>query len=243
MTNRLNVVEELKLSFEVPYVTDRGDVIDCLNVTVNECRHGIDISYALLEPTPDNLDSLFPPEGVDVLALNARRILHDLEVKPQRLILQLWEFGLNGRTFSVEGRAPVSKSRDIVLLMLTKTPFVYKFGYNLMLWHQSCHAKDRWEYRFPSAHPLVQVGAWHDALWHFSIDGRLEKWGRPHYSRDERLAEAARVFEESAGCARLDAVELAGRLCGDLWGREVTQAELMAVAVEAGLGSASPRQD
>jgi len=239
MTQRLNVIEELKLNFEVPYVSDRGESIDCVNVTLNECRHGVDISYALLETSRGYVDDLFPSEGVDILALNAKKVLQELGVKPQRLILQLWEFGTNGRTFSVEGRAPVNKTRDTVLLMLTKTPFVYKYGYNLMLWHQGCHAKDRLEYRFPSAHPLVQVGAWLDSLWHFSIDGRLEKWGKPHYSREERLAEAARVFKDSAGLTEVHAVDLAARACGDLWGKEVTLADLLAIANEAGLGCAN----
>ncbi len=225
MNHRLNVIEELKLSFEVPYLSDRGETFDCLNITLNERRHGVDISYALLEPGEENLDSLFPSEGVDVLALTTKKVLHELGVSPERLILQLWEYGPKGRAFSVEGRAPVNKMRDTVLFMLTKTPFVYKFGYDLVLWHQGCHAKDRWEYRFPSAHPLVQVGAWLDALWHFSIDGRLQKWGKPHYTRDERLAEAVRIFSDwGRDCPRVDQIT---QLCDDLWGREVTMTSLL----------------
>lgn len=240
MTHRLNVIEELRVRFDVAYSSDRGETFDYIDICLNECRHGVDISYVLLDLGGENLDNVFPSEGVDVLALTAKNILYDLGVKPKRLVLQLWEFGINGRTSSMEGRAPVNRTRDTVLLMLTKTPFLYKFGHDLMLWHQGCHAKDRWEYRFPSAHPLVEMGAWLDALWHFSVDGRLENWGRPHYSREERVAEAARIFQESAKLTESSALELAVRLCDDLWGREVTQDQLVTIASEAGLTCTRP---
>lgn len=116
-----------------------------------------------------------------------------------------------------------------MLIILTKTPFVYKFGYELVLWHQAMHAKDRLENRFPSAHPLVEAGEWLDVLWHFSIDGRLETMGKPHYSRDERLDEAARVLPGLED--RLT------KLCDELWGKEVTLGQLLKIGKELGLGA------
>ena len=141
------------------------------------------------------LERLFPAEGIDYLARMIKQILQDLEMNPPKIILQLWEYSPVNGLYSVEGRAPVSKQRDTVLIILTKTPFIYKFGYELVLWHQAMHAKDRLEYRFPSTHPLVEVGEWLDVLWHFSVDGRLQKGGRPHYSKAERLDEASRLLE------------------------------------------------
>jgi hypothetical protein len=235
MTYRLNVIEEVRLSFEVPYISDRGESFDCLNVIINERRQGVDISYAILESSRQDLDILFPDQGVDMLALTTKSTLHELGVRPQRLILQLWESCFNGKNPTVEGRAPVDKNRDTVLFMLTKTPFVYKFGYDLLLWHQSLHAQDRWQHRFPAAHPLVHAGEWLDALWHFSIDGRLEKWGKPHYTREERLAEAVSVFQRLEGLTSSCPNDLAVRLCDDLWGREVTMTELLAIAGQTGL--------
>ena len=233
MAPRLEVVQELKLSYEVPYLTDRGQIIDNITVQINEQRQGVDISYALLEPTEQNLDNLFPSSGIDLLAQMTQRILQDLGINPPRIILQLWEYSPTTRLYSVEGRAPVNKERDTVLIILTKTPFIYKFGYELVLWHQAMHAKDRWEHRFPSTHPLVEAGEWLDVLWHFSIDGRLQNWGKPHYSRAERLEEATRVFEELSQVKEPQAQ--AKELCHELWGQEVTLAQLVEIGKGLGL--------
>ena len=140
---------------------------------------------------------------------------------------------------SVEGRAPVNRDRDTVLIIITKTPFVYKFGYEMVLWHQAMHAKDRWERRFPSAHPMVHVGDWMDSLWHFSIDGRLQNLGKPHYSKEERLDEAIRTFRELPQAEPV--YGLVHRLCDQLWGKEVTMTELLQIGQSLGLESADSR--
>ncbi len=231
MTSRLEVVEELKLDYEVPYITDKGELVDSTTIQVNEQRQEIGISYALLHSTEQNLDCLFPSSGIDYLAQITKQILHHLGLNPPKIILQLWEYSPITRLYSVEGRAPVNKQRDILLIILTKTPFIYKFGYELVLWHQIMHAKDRWEYRFPSTHPLVEAGEWLDVLWHFSIDGRLEKLDQPHYSKAERLEEATRVL------SGLDTglLEQARALSNKLWGKEVTFTQLLEIGKGLGL--------
>lgn len=230
---RLNVIDELRIDYEIPYITALGEVQDHTTVQINERRKGVDISYALLDPTEQDIDNLFPSSGVDSLAQMTRRILSDLGIKPKRTILQLWEYGFTRGPYSIEGRAPVNKQRDTVLIILTKTPFVYKFNYELVLWHQATHAKDRWERRFPAAHPLVQAGEWLDVLWHFSIDGRLEGWMRPHYTKEERLEEAIALFQK----LRLDGgvSDRARRTCVELWGVEVTLEELLGIGNDLGL--------
>ncbi len=229
MTSRLEVIEVVRIDYEIPYASDRGELVDSTTVQINEWRQGIGIGYSLLEPTEQNLDAVFPSKGVDYLVQITKGILQDLKMNPSKVILQLWEYSTMGRAYSVEGRAPVSKQRDTVLIILTKTPFVYKFGYELVLWHQAMHAKDRLENRFPSAHPLVEAGEWLDVLWHFSIDGRLETMGKPHYSRSEQLDEAARVLPGLED--RLT------RLCDELWGKEVTFDQLLEIGKELGLSA------
>jgi len=227
VTPRIEVIEQARIDYEIPYASDRGELVDSTIVQINEWRQGIGIGYALREPTEQNLDAAFPSTGVDSLVQIAKGILQDLGMNPPRVILQLWEHSTMGGAYSVEGRAPVSKQRDTVLIILTKTPFVYKFGYELVLWHQAMHAKDRLENRFPSAHPLVETGEWLDVLWHFSIDGRLEAMGKPHYSRSERLDEAARVLPGLED--RLT------DLCDELWGKEVTFSQLLEIGEGLGL--------
>jgi len=227
VATRLELIEQLKLNYEIPYVSDKGEIVDSTTVTINEHRQGVSISYILCQSTEEKLNLLFPAEGVDHLVQLIKKILQDLEIKPANIILQIWEYSPVNRLYSVEGRAPVNKQRDTVLLILTKAPFVYKFGYELVLWHQAMHAKDRWEYRFPSTHPLLEAAEWLDVLWHFSIDGRLERLAKPHYSKAERLEEAIRI---------LPGLQPQVRELGDeLWGKEVTLTQLLEIGKGLGL--------
>jgi hypothetical protein len=238
--SRLKVIDKLRIDYEVPFVSDRGRTLDHTIVRINERRKGVDISYALLDPTGQVLESLFPGDGMDSLAEMTGRILNDLGVTPKKIALQMWDYSVAQGPYSVEGRAPVNKQRDTVLIIFTKSPFVYKFGYEMVLWHQAMHAKDRWERRFPATHPQVQTGEWMDALWHFSIDGRLEARNKPHYTKAERLEEAASLFRK----LRLsgDVTDRAMRACDELWGREVTMVALVETGKQLGLeaGSKTP---
>jgi hypothetical protein len=108
-----------------------------------------------------------------------------------------------------------------------------------VLWHQAMHAKDRWERRFPSAHPMVHVGDWMDSLWHFSIDGRLQNLSKPHYSKEERVDEAIRAFRQVPQAEPVQ--ELVHRLCGQLWGHQVTMTELLQIGNRLGVGPAARR--
>ena len=237
--SRLKVIDKLRIDYEVPFVSDRGKILDHTIVRINERRKGVDISYALLDPTEQVLDSLFPRDGMDSLAEMTASILNDLGVKPRRIALQMWDYSVAQGPYSVEGRAPVNKQRDTVLIIFTKSPFVYKFGYEMVLWHQAMHAKDRWERRFPAAHPQVQADEWIDVLWHFSIDGRLEARNKPHYAEAERLEEAAALFRKVRLPA--DVIDRALRACGGLWAREVTMEALVQTGRELGLQAGSQK--
>ncbi len=239
MESRLKVIDKLRIDYEVPFVSDRGKILDHTIVRINERRKGVEISYAVLDPTEQVLDSLFPRDGMDSLAEMTRSILSDLGVMPQRIALQMWDYSVAQGPYSVEGRAPVNKQRDTVLIIFTKSPFVYKFGYEMVLWHQAMHAKDRWERRFPAAHPQVQVSEWIDALWHFSIDGRLEAWNKPHYNKAERLEEAAALFRKLRLPA--DVSDRAVRACDGLWAKEVTMETLVEMGKSLGLEASGER--
>ena len=238
--SRLKVIDKLRIDYEVPFVSDRGKILDHTIVRINERRKGVDISYALLDPTEQDLGNLFPRDGMDSLAEMTGSVLNDLGVTPKRIALQMWDYSVAKGPYSVEGRAPVNKQRDTVLVIFTKSPFVYKFGYEMVLWHQAMHAKDRWERRFPAAHPQVQADEWMDILWHFSIDGRLEAWSKPHYTKAERLEEATALFRKLRLSS--DATDRAVRACNELWAKEVTMEALVQTGRELGLeaGSKTP---
>jgi hypothetical protein len=234
--SRLKVIDKLRIEYEVPFVSDRGKTLDHTIVRINERRKGVDISYALLDPTEQDIESLFPRDGMDSLAEMTRSILGDLGIAPKRTALQMWDYSVAQGPYSVEGRAPVNKQRDTVLVIFTKSPFVYKFGYEMVLWHQVMHAKDRWERRFPAAHPQVQTSEWMDVLWHFSIDGRLEARSKPHYSKAERLDEASAFFHRLL--LPTDTADRAMKACNGLWAREVTMEALLEKGKELGLEAA-----
>lgn len=238
MVSRLKVIEKLRLDYEVPFVSERGKVLDHTILRINERRKGVAISYALLDPSEQDLENLFPRDGMDCLAEMARDILADLGVTPQKIALQMWDYSITRGPYSLEGRAPVNKQRDTVLIIFAKSPLAYKFNYEMVLWHQCMHAKDRWERRFPSAHPQVETGAWLDILWHFSIDGRLEAADRPHYTREERLEEASALFHRMGLSA--DAIDRALEACRGLWGREVTLESLTEMGRDLGLDTRKP---
>jgi hypothetical protein len=237
--SRLKVIDKLRIDYEVPFVSDRGKILDHTMVRINERRKGVEISYALLDPTEQDLDSLFPRDGMDSLAEMTKSILSDLGMTPRRIALQMWDYSVAQGPYSVEGRAPVNKQRDTVLIIFTKSPFVYKFGYEMVLWHQAMHAKDRWERRFPAAHPQVQNSEWIDVLWHFSIDGRLEARNKPHYTKAERLEEAAALFHKLRLAANV--TDRAMRACDGLWAQEVTMETLVQTGRDLGLEAGSQK--
>jgi hypothetical protein len=234
--SRLKVIDKLRLDYEVPFVSDRGKILDHTIVRINERRKGVAISYALLDPTEQDLETLFPRDGMDSLAEMTRSMLKDLGVTPEKTALQMWDYSVAKGPYSIEGRAPVNKQRDAVLIIFTKSPFVYKFDCEMVLWHQCMHAQDRWERRFPAAHPQVQTSEWLDILWHFSIDGRLEARNRPHYTREERLEEASALFRKMGLSG--DAADRALEACRGLWAREVTMDRLTETGQGLGLEAA-----
>lgn len=233
MAQRLEIIEEQQIEYEIPYISRRGEIIESTAIQINEQVEGLSISYALISPSEQKLEKLFPAEGIGYLARMVNQIIQTLEINTQKIILQLWEYSPVNGLYSMEGRAPVNRQRDKVMIILTKTPFVYKYGYELVLWHQAMHAKDRFEYRFPCAHPLVEAGDWLDVLWHFSVDGRLQNIGRPHYSKAERLDEAGRLLQ---GLCQVDNLPLkVQEICNDIWGGEVTFPQLIDIGKNLGL--------
>jgi len=227
MAPRLEIIGEQQIDYEVPYISRKDELIESSTVQINEQREGLYISYALMCPTEQKLEKLFPIGGIEHLAKMIKQIFNTLNMNPQKTILQLWEYSQVNGLYSVEGRAPVNKQRDTVMIILTKTPFIYKYGYELVLWHQAMHAKDRLEYRFPCAHPMVEIGDWLDVLWHFSVDGRLQKIGRPHYSKAERLDEAIGLLQ---GLCLADGIsERVLAICDELWGKEVSFSQLLEI--------------
>src|SRR5512136_3491701 len=92
--SRLKVIDKLRIDYEVPFVSDRGKILDHTVVRINERRKGVEISYALLDPTEQDIESLFPRDGMDSLAEMTANILSDLAMAPRRTALQMWDYSV-----------------------------------------------------------------------------------------------------------------------------------------------------
>jgi hypothetical protein len=60
MALRLDIIEEQKIDYEVPYITRRGEMIGSTTIQINEQRGGINISYALMSLSKQKFEGLFP---------------------------------------------------------------------------------------------------------------------------------------------------------------------------------------
>lgn len=103
-----------------------------------------------------------------------KEILDNAGVRTDEILLQLVE----ERIFSggYEARVCMDKTRTIALVELESIPLRNQQRWRPLLWHEVLHLEDIYKRRFPSMHPVVSdLYPWLCFLWHFSIEGRLEK--------------------------------------------------------------------
>lgn len=183
-------------------------------------------------------------------------VMKDLNIRVPHFALCLIPFGGLG---SLSWPACcVDKRKEVLYLRLPievtdeylGVPSEYCEGY--ILYHELMHAKDVLEGRFPSS---GSFNSWEKpelvlitSLWHFSIEGRLEKWGKPHEDRQKTLEreyrfasdlEKAEMVEVKPGrwekqirpwpLKKFISKELFRKLCDKLWGKEVTFQELQSL--------------
>jgi len=185
-----------------------------------------------------------------------KKVMKDLGIKVPHLALHLVLFGALGGFGNPT--CCVDKRKEVLYLRL---PIDVVDGHlavpsenheDYILYHELMHAKDVLEERFPSGgffnsneNPKLALIT---SLWHFSIEGRLEKSGKPYKSRqkviedeyfwasDLKKAEMVEVKPKHWQrrvhpwpLKKIITKEFFQELCDKLWGKEVTFQELQSL--------------
>lgn len=164
-----------------------------------------------------------------------KKVMKELRIRAPHLGLYLVHYGLGGS----RPTCFVDKRREIICLHL---PIVFvgrhfhidvpPEDWDHLFYHELTHAKDVLEKRFPSSgfinvtkNPELGLIT---SLSHFSIEGRLEKWGKPHRSR-QQVMKTEYSWAKKWVPKKFITRELFQMLCDKLWGKEVTFQELQSL--------------
>jgi hypothetical protein len=181
-----------------------------------------------------------------------KKIMKELNIQIPNFALELAPFGgltvYNPTCFA-------DKRKEVIYLCLPITVIRAELAIpsenqeDYIYYHELMHAKDTLEGRFPSGgfidpskNPELALIT---SLWHFSIEGRLEKNGKPHLNKEESVEQEyfwASKLEKSQfirvekgrwerqvqpwALKKLITKEFIKELCDKLWGKEVTFKEL-----------------
>ena len=119
---------------------------------------------------------------------------------------------------------------------------IYKEGipYDHVYYHELMHAKDVLEGRFPSCGRFVPYNAPELSLitflWHFSIEGRLQKLGKPHKEKEDTVTDEYYYMSSLYPNEKRFTKEFFQKLCDKLWGKEVTFQEIQSIISQAFTG-------
>jgi len=223
-------MSEIKLQFE-----DRS----LISIEITHTINGVSIFYPSI---------LF--NGVDLLKTDINSflcrivdVMKTLSVKARMLVIELWPEGQGSAYCNVD----VQDIIDLVLTINIRNGHILLpsrgSDENYLLYHELMHAKDVLEGRFPSS-GLIDITK--DFLQYlvgfaedFSIEGRLGKIGRPHYTRKQSIENAYRCVAENYHLGLTGnkvkkpiRKEFFEKLCDNVWGKELTSEEAHAMIKE-----------
>ena len=176
-------------------------------------------------PETDNID-LWKPSRDDVkpLVSEVKEVMEELHIQqPPYFVLY----------FKKQVNMPancVGKRRQIFYVSL---PIRFTNGKPCIkrkhdLYHELMHIKDVLCGRFPSIGRGNHFHALMNLLWGFSIEGRLERMGKPHIERQKAANQS--LFLGVYGRKELISKEKAEKLCEEFWGKEVRYEEIKPIA-------------
>jgi len=172
------------------------------------------------------------------LVRRIKKIMKDIGVQTPHFALYLVLFGALGEsnlTCCVDKRKQVIYLRLPIYVIRRRLGVPTEDHEDYVFYHELMHAKDCLEGRFPSS-GFISINqnpelALITSLWHFSIEGRLEKTGKPHKSRPKVIEDEylwARNLKLNKTLKPITK-EIVRELCDQLWGREVTFEELQSL--------------
>jgi hypothetical protein len=213
---------------------------------------GFWISY-----NPKEFEGWKPPKSdLRWVVRQIEKVMKDLNIQAPHFALDLVPFGALGGAGNPT--CLVDRRKEVIYLRLPIDVVDGCLGVpsedheEYIFYHELMHAKDVLDGRFPSCgfintNQNPELGLI-TTLWHFSIEGRLEKSGKPHKSRQLTIEdeyfwasslELSELVEVESGhwerqtqpwpLKKLITKEFVKELCDQLWGKEVTFEELQSL--------------
>jgi len=231
---RLYPIGQTVLSFEIPGLKHENKYL----VELNENFNGVYFSYSPLIDTPEYLRKFAPASIMKQLSKQVIAIFAELKLRPKSIIIEIKDSSSLGY-HGYGARAITSKSGVVYFqLDLSSCPIRDIDFWTGMLWHESMHVKYVLEKRFPSMWPFYIPNAaplWIlDDIIHFSLDGWLERNGKPlmQYSTDDPRVSDLKSFRLSQlrddlkdNDYKVSERTIKG-MANDLWGRETDIREI-----------------
>lgn len=231
------VYNPMRFTFDIPLVDHhifQEPIYDLMVDNLVGKRYGIyislDFSKYLGYDTPvakikKFFKEMFQMETIYTLCSSQKKVLKALDINPSKMILRFQQFNPLGGGY--EARAVTdNRERAMIRIEISQSVESERDWIEYVLWHESMHIKDCLEGRFPSIHEE----AGHnfpglDQLWHFSIDGRLEKLGHPHEMKEVRIEELTtdKISKKKAQ-----------QIANALWSKKVTLDKLILIGEKLG---------
>lgn len=226
---RLEKVSNLPKSIDIEFEIGQGFPFEIMDEI-----DGFWISYLM----PQRERKKIKKFNLKLLVKRIKNVMKDLKIEVPHFALEIISNGRRAAACSVDKqketihlRLPVRFRNERILVPTRGIHEDYIFHHELM------HAKDILENRFPSS-GIINVeenpkGFLNTLAWNFSIEGRLEKHEKPHYSKEKSIELTYQEFVEmcmwlSKGeeLKRRFTSEFFATLCNYIWGKELTSREV-----------------
>jgi hypothetical protein len=224
----------MTFNFDIPAIPDidKEPEYDLEVHNLVDKRHGIYISLEFyphfhlpLAEIKKIFKEMFQMESIYALCSSQRSVLKVLDINPSKMILHFRKLNLLIGGY-VARAVTDNRKRAMIRIEIDKSVESQRESIEYVLWHESMHIKDCLERRFPSIHEMAGINfPGMEELWHFSIDGRLEKLGLPHGMKEDRIEELM-VYTISKKKAQ--------QIANALWGKEVTLDEIILIGEKLG---------
>ena len=228
----------MRFTFDIPavYDIDKEPEYDLAVDNLIGKRHGIYISLDFYEyflprtPPPvaeikKFFKEMFQMETIYTLCSSQKKVLQALDINPSKMILRFQQiYPLTGGY--VARAVTDNHGRAMIRIEIEESVESQRDNIEYVLWHESMHIKDCLEGRFPSIHEDAGINfPGMEQLWHFSIDGRLEKLGHPHEMKEVRIEELTtdKISKRKAQ-----------QIANVLWGKKVALDELILIGEKLG---------
>ena len=208
----------------VPFEFEVGEAF---SVPIFEEIDGFGIRFGEVEYWDNEKDDLCFPD-VKSLVCEVKEVMKELEIpQPEYFVLHLLSITPSNRPQSAFNFVDRGRQKFYVGLSIEVIGGKAKIKSRHHLYHELMHIKDIVCGRFPTIGRGVRNISLINFLWGFSIEGRLERMGKPHLEREEMIC-----LHKDPVLHGLISREHSEKFCNELWGEKVTYEQLKLKAEE-----------